>query len=118
MRREKLPATSAEVLNNMVRPRLRRLRNAAERRKDRQTRGEMQPQRKPPQRMRGRPPKLQLGTAPQERRTDLLLIRGRAEAGGQEPSALPLRPSRRLRTLHGPLANSSNSSTRGETVCR
>ena len=108
----------AEVLNGMVHPRLRRLQNAAERRRDRQIRGEMQLQRKPPQRMRGRPPKLQLGTAPQERRTDLLLARGRAEAGGQEPSALPPRPFRRLRTLYGPLANSSNTSTRGETVCR
>ena len=79
-RKEKLPATTAEVLNNMVRHRLRLLWNAAERWEDRPTRGEMQLQRKPPQRTRGRPLKLMLGTAPQEPRTDLLLARGRVEA--------------------------------------
>ena len=90
-RGNELLAILAEILNSMVRHRLRRLQSAAERRRDRQIRGEKQEQRKPPQRMRGKPPKLQLGTALQEHRTDILLIRGRAEAGGQEPSALPPR---------------------------
>ena len=81
-RKEKLPATMAEVLNNMVRHRLRLFWNAAERWEDRPTRGEAEPQCQVPQRMRGRPLKLMLGAAAREPRTDLLLARGRAEAEG------------------------------------
>ena len=105
-------------MNNMVHPRFSRLWKAAERREDRQTRGEAQPQRRPPQRMRGRLPNQELGIVQRGRRTDLLLVRGRAETGGSGFSSLPLRLFRRLRILYGPLSSINNISTRGETVCR
>ena len=69
-------------MNNEVRHRFCLHWNAAERWKDRPTRGEAQPQRQVPQRMRGRPLKLMLGAAAREPRTDLLLVRGRVEAEG------------------------------------
>ena len=72
----------AKVLNNVVHPQFSRLKEPAGRREDRPTRGEAQPQRQVPQRMRGRALKLMLGAAAREPRTDLLLVRGRVEAEG------------------------------------
>ena len=110
----------AKVLNNVVHPQFSRLKEPAGRREDRPTRGEAQPQHRPPQRMRGRLPNQELGRVQRGRRTDLLLVRGRAETGGSGFSSLPLRLFRRLRILYGPLNSTSNNnlSTRGETVCR
>ena len=72
-----------------------------------------------PQRMRGRLPERRLGRTLLQRTNDILLMRGRAEAEGQELRDPPLRLRRRLRTLYGLLdSDSSTSSTRGKTVCR
>ena len=112
-RKKQLLVITAGVLNTSVHPCLRSLKTAAERREDRWTRGGKRPQRMPPQRMRGRPPKLMLGRQLQERRTDPLLERDCEEANGQEPRALPRRLLHHPRTFCGPVT----ISTKVEAVC-
>ena len=110
-----------KVLNSVIHPQFSRLKEPAGRREDRPTRGEAQPQHRPPQRMRGWVPNQESGRVQRGRRTDLLLVRRRAETGGSGFSSLPLRLIRRLRILYGPPLlnnNINNLSTRGETVCR
>ena len=75
-----------------------------------------------PQRMRGRLPERRLGRTLLQRLNDILLMRGRAEAEGQELCDPLLQLLRRLRTSYGLLdsdrSTSSISSTRGKKVCR